>query len=543
MLRAAIYARYSSENQRETSIEDQVARCRDAAARFGCSVLEDHIYTDQEISGTIGQRPAYTQLLASAKAHEFDAITVESQDRLWRDQAEMHAALKRLRFWGIKVFSVATGTDLTDKTGGLMASVMGWKDEAFLADLRDKTRRGMLGQIKRGFAVGGRAFGYRSEARFNEEHQVVGSQRVVDANEAKVVRRIFEMYAGGMSPKTIARRLNAEHVAPPRASRGRRPLGWAPTTIAGSSKKALGVLNNPVYVGRIIWNRTEKVRNPDTDKETTRRRPQSEWVYAEAPQLRIIPDDLWNAVQRRREEQRKLARGNVTGRKPKYLFSGLLVCEECGQHYVIRSSNAGGGAYYGCATNTNQGKEICPNDQLVRRDRLEETLLRRVFDEVFSPETVAYVSRKVNEALARRTNPPGVVRKRLEAELAKTRTQLENIKAAILEGIRTPSTREMLETAERRVTELESALKTPASKRSNVTALPTVVERYLTDLRGSLGRNPEHARELLAKLLGPITLRRDGGKLVAEMRGNLPALLEMDERCITMERGTGIEPA
>ncbi len=332
--------------------------------RLSCTVLEDHVYTDQELSGAIEQRPGYHRLLSAAKAHEFDAIIVESQDRLWRDQAEMHAALKRLRFWGIKVFSVAIGTDLTDKTGKLMASVMGWKDETFIEDLREKTRRGMLGQVKRGFAVGGRAFGYRSETVFNAEHQVVGSHRVVDADEAKVVRRIFEMYAGGMSPKTIARRLNVEHVAPPRTSRGRRPLGWTPATIAGSSQRALGVLNNPLYVGRIIWNRSEKVRNPDTGKQTMRTRPQNEWVYAEAPQLRIIPDALWNSVQERKEEQRKSARGNVTGRKPRYLFSGLLVCSECGQHYVIRSSSAIGGGYYGCATNTNWGKEICPNGRL-----------------------------------------------------------------------------------------------------------------------------------------------------------------------------------
>ncbi len=170
-----------------------------------------------------------------------------------------------------------------------MASVKGWMDETYIEDLREKTRRGMLGQVKRGFAVGGRAFGYRSEPVFNAEHQVVGSHRVVDADEAKVVRRIFEMYAGGMSPKIIARRLNAEHIAPPRTSRGRRPLGWTPTTISGSSKRAFGILSNPIYFGHLVWNRSQKVRNPDIGKRTSRVRPQEEWIYAEAPQLRIIP--------------------------------------------------------------------------------------------------------------------------------------------------------------------------------------------------------------------------------------------------------------
>ncbi len=233
-----------------------------------------------------------------------------------------------------------------------------------------------------------------------------------------------------------------------------------------------------------------------------------------------------------------MTRGNVTGRKPRYLFSGLLVCAECGQHYVLRTSSTSGGGYYGCATNTKRGREICPNDQLVRRDRLEETLLRLVFDEVFSPDTVAYVSKKVDEALARRADPPGAARKRQEAELAEARGELENIKNAIRQGILTPTTRAMLEEAEKRVGELESALKASATKRGDVAVLSSVVEGYLKDLRRSLGGDPERARGLLAKLLGPITLRRDGNRLIGELKGNLPALLRMDGEAL-YNRGAG----
>ncbi len=89
----------------------------------------------------------------------------------------------------------------------------------------------------------------------------------------------------------------------------------------------------------------------------------------------------------------------------------------------------------------------------------------------------------------------------------------------------------MLETAERRVAELEAKLQAPAVE-GKIAVLPSVVERYLKDLRGTLGRDTERSRTLLAKLVGHITLRRDGDKLVAEMKGNLPALLEMDEEAL-----------
>jgi site-specific DNA recombinase len=165
----------------------------------------------------------------------------------------------------------------------------------------------------------------------------------------------------------------------------------------------------------------------------------------------------------------------------------------------------------------------------VRRDRVEETLLRLIYEEVFSPETVAYVSRKVNETLARRADSPCVARKRREAELTKARAELENVKSAIRQGIITPSTKEMLEAAERRVADLEAALKAPEVE-SKIAVLPSLVQLYLNDLKGSLGRDTDRARALLAKLIGRVTLRREGQRLVAELQGNLSGLLELDDQ-------------
>jgi len=203
VLRAAIYARYSSALQRPSSIDDQVQLCRQQAARFECTVDDGHVYTDVEISGSDERRDGYQRLLAAARARAFDAIVVEGQDRLWRNQAEMHTALRKLQFWGTKVFSIATGTDLTDRAGKLIATVMGWKDEAYLEDLRDKTRRGLAGQVRRGFSAGGRTYGYRTVPAPDpsgrmDTHQtpvIAGYRREIYEYEAEVVRRIFEPFS------------------------------------------------------------------------------------------------------------------------------------------------------------------------------------------------------------------------------------------------------------------------------------------------------------------------------------------------------------
>jgi len=258
MLKAAVYARYSSGLQRPTSIDDQVALCRGAAQRFGCEILEGLILTDYEISGSDEHRPGYQRLMAAVRTHKIDAVIVESQDRLWRNQAEMHSALRLLRFHNVKVFSVATGADMTDYSGRVLATVMGLKDEMYLEDLRAKTHRGLAGQARRGFSAGGRTYGYRTEPVTDPIHpdahgrpSILGYRHVVDPGQACIVCRIFELFVAGWSPKRIVRTLNAEGVVPPRGQ-----SGWTWTAIYGSPRLGTGILNNLLYIGQVIWNKT-----------------------------------------------------------------------------------------------------------------------------------------------------------------------------------------------------------------------------------------------------------------------------------------------
>ena len=530
MLRAAIYARYSSNLQRPTSIEDQITLCRNAAPRFGCEGADSQIFTDAEISGATNQRPGYQALMRTAKAKAFEAILVESQDRLWRDQAEMHAALKRLRFAGIRVFSVEAGTDLTDKTGSIVAAVVGWQAEAFLDSLRDKTLRGMRGQVERGLSPGGRAYGYRSVPVYDGTRKdpygqplVVGSRRVVDKAEAKVVRRIFKMYASGLSAKAITYRLNSEHVPPPRPKRGRKAQGWTWTTISGSREKSIGILNNELYRGACFWNRSGKLRDPETGKRVTRPRGKEDWLRVEVPELRIVSEELWQRVKARQHESEKRRtkgqRGGAT--RHAYLFSGLLRCAECGAHYTAR-----GGGRYVCSFHKNRGPTVCGNSRVVRRDVLEQRLLRVIEREILSPEAVAYLTEKVNGALQRANHRGTSARRALEAELREAEREAENIKQAVRHGRATATLLEMLEAAEAKIQRLRAESGAEPQVKAAVRALPGLVERYVRDLRGVLGRDTDRARFLLSRLLGDVTLRPDKQGVMAEVRGNLGVLLE-----------------
>ncbi len=156
---------------------------------------------------------------------------------------------------------------------------------------------------------------------------------------------------------------------------------------------------------------------------------------------------------------------------------GLLVCGDCGSHFVIRKRS-----YYGCAADADRGPHVCANSRLVAREHLEKVVLNAIFEEVFTAETLAYLSQKVNEAIANASMAANDLRKKRQAELAEARKELDNIRSAIRQGIFTSTTREMLTETEERIARLEASLHAPARQR-NVVYLPSLVKACLRDLK------------------------------------------------------------
>ena len=196
-MRAAIYARYSSENQRPESLQDQVSSCHRLAAERGFVVLEDHIYADRAQSGALKDRPALRGLVESVHRILFDVLLVDDLSRLARDNVFMLSLVADLRFVGIRLVSVADGVDTADEHSNLSIQIRGIFNELLLEDLKKKTLRGQRGQKDRGFYVGERTFGYRSEPAGEFRLDKHGRPRAegylmhIYEPEAAVVRRIF----------------------------------------------------------------------------------------------------------------------------------------------------------------------------------------------------------------------------------------------------------------------------------------------------------------------------------------------------------------
>src|SRR6266850_4992848 len=201
MTRVALYARYSSDSQRDASIEDQLRLCSEYAQKQGWRVVDT--YFDRAVSGDTLLRDGILEVMQDALKHGFDVVLAEALDRISRDQEDVAAVFKRLWFASVKLVTVAEG-DISELHIGLKGTM----NALFLKDLAAKTHRGIRGRVEAGKNAGGNCFGYRVVKKLDERGELIRGDREIDEAQAIVARRIFKEFASGISPRTIARTLN-----------------------------------------------------------------------------------------------------------------------------------------------------------------------------------------------------------------------------------------------------------------------------------------------------------------------------------------------
>ena len=166
----------------------------------------------------------------------------------------------------------------------------------FLKDLAAKTcTRASGGRVEAGKAGGGRSYGYDVVKLYDASGEPIRGERTVNEAQAAIVRRIFRKYASGTSPRTIARRLNAEGIPSPTGKL------WSNSSIRGDAKRGTGLLNHDLCIGPLVCNRQRFVKNPETGRKVLRINPPEEWIVVDVPELRMVDDKLWQAVKDRQE--------------------------------------------------------------------------------------------------------------------------------------------------------------------------------------------------------------------------------------------------
>jgi len=263
MIRVVLYARYSSDNQRDASIEDQLRACRDYADAQGWTIIDS--YSDRAISGASLIRPGIQELITDANSGRFQILLTEAMDRLSRDQEDIAGLFKRMSFAGVKIVTLSEG-----EINHLHIGLTGTMNALYLKELANKTRRGLRGRVELGKSGGGMCYGYDVVKQRDIHGEAICGERSINDDQAQIVRRIFRDYADGKSPKFIALSLNAE------GHRGPLSGAWSPSTINGNRERGTGILNNELYIGRLVWNRLRYIKDPSTGKRVSRLNPESE---------------------------------------------------------------------------------------------------------------------------------------------------------------------------------------------------------------------------------------------------------------------------
>jgi site-specific DNA recombinase len=387
-MKAILYARVTTDAQREASLDDQLRECEELCRREGFTIVARE--SDYGISGESSERPAYQRLLSAVKSGGADVVVAHEQSRLWRSEAELHTQIEEFQFRGRHVVT-CDGIDTRKDGFEFLLAVKGAQNKTETKRIATRVHRSLKGNVINGRSAGGRAYGYRSQPIENPTRKdtygrplIIGATRVIDPEQAEVVRRIFTMYADGASARTIAATLNAEGIPSPGSHwqrKTRRTDGrWLASTIAGDMKRNSGILNNPLYAGLLVWNIRQMKKRPRTSKRVAMIRPAEERLEREEPTLRIVAAELWQRVKDRQAKQAAELGPRISagirkhrpgaGRPARYMLSGLLRCSECGAGFVLSNKTR-----YQCASHVNGGSAACNVSLSVPRERIERVFL------------------------------------------------------------------------------------------------------------------------------------------------------------------------
>jgi len=467
--------------------------CREHIERQGWKLTK--AYMDRAISGSdILNRSCIQDLLFDAKAKQFDIVVSEALDRLSRDQEDIAAIFKRLRYWEIEIFTLSEG-DISELHVGLKGTM----NALFLKDLASKIRRGQRGRIEAGLSPCGLSYGYDVVREFDKKGNPVRGKRRINQVQARIIRGIFRDYVNGKSPRKIAAELNSRQIPAPRGGQ------WNASTNDGHRTRRNGILQNDLYAGQQIYNRVRMLKVPETGKRISRINPRDEWVVVDVPELRIVSDNLWNKVQSKKSEYRN--HPFHKSRRAKHLLSGLLSCGECDGGFTVVATGR-----YGCCTRREKG--TCNNNRRISVEEVERRVLDGIQDRLLNPiyltEFVDEFQREFRKLCRQSSDDVSAIQSRY----ANIDKKICRIIDAIANSTDTPSLREALFELESEKANLKSQLDSLELQSQNLPELDleAVFRRKVESLPVVLNKNEDirtGAGEILRSFIDKIVLLPD----------------------------------
>lgn len=405
-MKGVIYARYSSDNQREESIDGQLRECKEFADKNGIEIIGEYI--DRALSAKTDNRPEFQKMIKDSYRKLFDTIIVWKVDRFARNRYDSAHYKHLLKKNGVKVVSarehISEGAE-----GIILESMLEGYAEYYSVELTEKVNRGLMENALKGKLNGGTIpLGYR-----------LTKEQTLEINEetAPVVLEIFTRYNDGEQIKSIEKDLALR-----------------------------GLTNN--YGGPITYNRIHYLLK--------NRRYIGEYRFRDVVHKNafpaIVPEDLFNSVQKKLEKNKIAPARNKA--EDEYILTTKLKCGKCGAYMVGESGKSMTGAihrYYKCA-NTKK-KKLC-NKKSVKKAWIDDLVVQKTMNMIMDDKLVEKIADRIIEILAQEnTTIP-----KLQAKLKETEKYIDNMLTAIQQGLINVSAKKRLDELEETKKEIETAI-------------------------------------------------------------------------------------
>ena len=503
MKMAAIYARVSSEQQREEkTIASQTASLIEFAKSHDLEVPKEWVFEDEGYSGATLERPGLERVRDLAAEGQIQVVLAYSPDRLSRKYAYQILLIEEFARQGVETEFVKSpqGDSAEDQ---LLVQFQGMIAEYERAQILERSRRGKRHRAQAGevSVLSGAPYGYRYIRKTDE----VPAAYVVDEAEARVVRRVYEMYTiEGLGIGAIMRRLNTESIPTRKASpRWERSTIWA-------------MLRNPAYRGLACFGKTRisartRVMRPQRQRRVTmpsttasHERPREEWIEIPVPALET-EESFARAQELLRENKIRSRRRTITPS----IVQGLVSCATCGYAFsrVSTQTSARKIHYYKCIGSDSWrklGGPVCDNGRLIRQELLDQIVWAEVIRLLEEP---ALIQQELDRRLvaARNSDPTRKREQSLQTELTQVGKGIERLLNAYQEGLLSiEQLRERMPMLRHRQQTLNTELRASADQTNDRTAFLRLAETltaFLARLRSAAETLSVIERQRIVRLL------------------------------------------
>ena len=447
--KVALYARFSSDNQRSESIDAQIRAMKAYCEQHHFVIVDTYI--DEAKSATSDKRPAFQQMINDSSTRSFNILLVHKLDRFARNRYDSAVYKRELKKNGVTVYSVLENLDDSPESI-MMEAVLEGMAEYYSQNLARETMKGLRENALQCKHTGGIApLGYDIDPDTRK--------LVINEDEAKAVRLIFEMYGNGYGYSAIIDRLYELNL--------KTKMG------KDFGKNSLySILSNPKYQGMYVYNRCS-AKNTVGTRNTHLYKDDEDIVFVKGGCPQIVPTDVFVNVQNKLTEHKHT--GGRENAKVCYLLSGKVFCLECGKAMVGNSRHSGRSKLLHVTYRCPSRKYICSSKE-INRDYLEGYVVELIEKEILNSQALHKLRRGI-EKHAEKTQIP--TESQCQQELSEIDTAIKNVAEAIEAGLLTDVLVARLKELEKRKKELGNRTITKGSGGAAIEIdVPTMLAEY-----------------------------------------------------------------